>query len=320
MNSFVRFVLTRLGSALVTLLGVSLVIFTAIRMVPGKFEEVLMPRGTPEFRAALAERLGLDQPVYLQYGKWVNNLVHGDFGLSLVTGAPVWDEFSQRLPVTMELATGAVLLALLVGVPLGIFTGLAQRKPWILTFNRLFAGFTISTPDFVLGSIFLYVFSRYSIGLTVGNWINAGDDLVAHLRGVVVPIVTLSIFGIGVIAATTRYSVLAVMRQDHVTAASLRGRSWHQVVNRHIIRNASIPVLTILSIYLGNLLGGTVLIEYLYSVPGFGRYLFQGIQSRDYPVVQAGVMLAASFFILLNMLTDIAYAWLDPRMRGGEHS
>jgi peptide/nickel transport system permease protein len=309
--------LGRLVSALLTLFGVSVVIFLAIRSIPGKFEEILIPRGTPEFRAALAQKLGLDQSLIVQYGKWIVNLLQGDMGLSLLTSRPVWEEFAQRIPVTGEIALLATLLALVIGVPLGIAAGIARARPGVSTASRLLTGLTLSVPDFVLGSILLYVFSRYSLGLTVGNWVPFSTDPVSHIKGVVVPVVTLAFFGIGVVAATTRHSALAVLREDHVTAATLRGSSWSQVVRRHVIRNASIPVVTILAVYLGYLLGGTIIVEQLFSVPGFGRYLFQGILARDYTVVQAGVMLAASFFILLNMITDITYAWIDPRVRVG---
>jgi peptide/nickel transport system permease protein len=152
----------------------------------------------------------------------------------------------------------------------------------------------------------------------VGQWVPFAEDPVGHLKAIVVPVFTLAFFGIGAVAATTRHAVLAVLAQPHVTAAVLRGQSWPRVIRRHVLRNASIPVVTITAIYLGYLLGGTVLVEQLFSVPGFGRYLFQGIGARDYTVVQAGVMLAAAFFIVLNMLTDILYAWLDPRIRTGD--
>jgi peptide/nickel transport system permease protein len=318
MASLWRFILGRAASAVLTLFGVSVVIFFAIRMVPGKFEEVLIPRGTPEFRAALAEKLGLDQPLFIQYAKWVGHLLQGDFGLSLITSRPVWEEFAARIPVTGEIALLATLVALTIGVPLGIFAGLSRSRRGVATASRLFTGVTLSVPDFVLGSVLLYLVSRYSFGLTVGDYVPLRENLFEHLRGIVVPVVTLSFLGIGVVAATSRHASISVAAQDFVSAAVLRGESHGEVIRRHVLRNASIPVVTIISIYLGYLLSGTILVEQLLSVPGFGRYVFQGIIARDYTVVQSGVMLAASFFILLNMLTDVAYAWLDPRMRTGD--
>lgn len=320
MNKLVTFALRRGGAALLTLLGVSVVVFAAIHMIPGSFEEVLVPRGTPEFRQAVAERLGLDRPLPIQYLTWLGNLLQGDFGLSLVTSQPVWAEFSHRLPVTIEIALTATMLSIAIGMPVGIAAGLSGGRRGVATASRLFSGFTLSVPDFVIAGFFVYIFSKYTLGLTIGNWVPLAVDPVAHLRGLVLPAVTLSVPGIGIVAATARHATRAVLQQDYIMAAQLRGRSWRQVIARHVIRNASIPVVTVVSIFLGYLLGGTILVEMLYSIPGFGRYLFLGIQSRDYTVVQSGVMIAAAFFILLNMLTDIAYAWIDPRMRQQERA
>lgn len=317
MNRLAAYALRRGGAAFLTLLGVSIVVFAAIHMIPGSFEEVLVPRGTPEFRRAVAERLGLDQPLYVQYLTWLGNLLRGDLGLSLVTSQPVWVEFSHRIPVTMEIALTATLLSVLIGMPIGTVAGFGGRNRGVATASRLFSGFTLSVPDFVIAGFLLYLFSRYSLGLTVGTWISLNDDPVAHLNSLVLPAVTLALPGIGIVAETARHATKSVLQQDYVTAALLRGRSWRQVVSRHVIRNASIPVVTVVSIFLGYLLGGTILVEMLYSIPGFGRYLFLGIQMRDYTVVQSGVMIGAAFFILLNTVTDIAYAWLDPRIRQG---
>ena len=318
MGTLLRFILGRIASAGVTLLGVSVVVFTAIRMIPGKFEEVLVPRGNPEFRAAMAEKLGLDHPLPVQYFEWLGELLQGDFGLSLLTVKPVAEEFANRVPVTAEISLLAALVALVVGVPLGLMVGLGKQIRGVTTAGRLFSGFSISVPDFVVASMLLYFLTSYSLWLTAGTWVSFGDDPIGHIKIVVAPVVTLSLFGIGVIAATSRHSAISVLRQEHVTAAILRGASPGQVIRRHVIRNASIPVVTIAAIYLGYLLGGTILVELIYSVPGVGRYMLNGVLYRDYVVVQASVMLAATFFIVLNMLSDIAYAWLDPRIRTGD--
>ena len=313
-----RFVIGRIASAALTLFGVSLVIFTAIRMIPGKFEEVLVPRGTEVFRAALAEKLGLDQPFPVQYLKWIGDLLQGYFGLSLLTSRPVWDEFANRIPVTAELSLLAALVALVVGIPIGLMVGIGRQVRGVTTAGRLFSGITMSVPDFVLASILLFLFSRYSLWLTAGTWVPLGEDPIGHFKAIVAPVVTLAFFGIGIVAATSRHSAISVLRQEYVTAAILRGASAGQVMRRHVLRNASIPVVTIVAIYLGYLLGGAILVEMIYSVPGFGRYLLLGILQRDYVIVQAGVMLGATFFIVLNMLSDIAFAWLDPRVRTGD--
>lgn len=314
-NQLWAFGLRRIASAMLTLLGVSVVVFTAIHLIPGSFEEVLVPRGTPEFRQAIAERLGLDRPLIIQYLSWIGALLQGDFGLSLITSQPIVTEFARRIPVTLEIALVASGLALLIGMPLGFIAALGHNRPWIAVPSRLFSGVTLSVPDFVVGGFVLYIFSKYQLGLSVSQWTAFSDSPADHFRGLVLPAATLAIPGIGMIAATTRPAALSVLQQDYITAAVLRGRTWRQIMRRHVFRNASIPVVTIFSIFLGYLLGGTILIEMLFSVPGFGRYLLLGIQMRDYPVVQSGVMIAAAFFILANMLTDIAYAYLDPRYR-----
>ena len=315
MNVLVAFLLGRIGSAAVTLLGVTVVIFTAIHLIPGSFEEILVPHGSPEFRKEVAERLGLDQPLMHQYFYWVGNLVKGDFGASLITSQPVWTEFASRIPVTLELATLAALTAILLGVPLGFASGLAGTSRLTANVSRLFSGFSMSVPDFVLGSLFLYIFSKYTLGLTVGTWVAFGQNPEAHIRAIVLPVLTLSLIGIGTVAAVTRQAVLALAEEDFVFTAMTRGRTTGQIVRRHMLRNAGVPVVTVVGVYLGYLLGGSILVEQLYSIPGVGRYIFQAVQGRDYPVVQAGVLIIAASFVLINMATDIAYGILDPRIR-----
>lgn len=315
MSAFLAFLFGRIGSAAVTLLGVTVVIFTAIHLIPGSFEEILVPHGSPEFRKEVAERLGLDQPLTHQYVYWVGNLATGDLGTSLITSQPVWTEFAGRIPVTLELATLAAVTAILLGVPLGFAAGLAGTGRFTSTMSRLFSGFSMSVPDFVLGSLFLYIFSKYALGLTVGRWVAFDQDPVAHVKAIVLPVLTLALIGIGTVAAVTRQAVLALSEEDFVFAARARGRSTGQIVRRHMLRNSGVPVVTIVGVYLGYLLGGSILVEQLYSIPGVGRYIFQAVQGRDYPVVQSGVLLIAASFVLINMVTDIAYGILDPRIR-----
>lgn len=315
MRGLAALLLARLFSGGITLLGVTLIVFIGIHLIPGKFEEILVPRGTPEFRQALAARLGLDGPLYSQYVHWLKNLLSGDLGTSLITSEPVWKEFSSRIPVTVELASLSVLSAVMIGAPLGLLSGLAGKGRVAATVNRLFCGLTVSVPDFVLGTIFLYIFSKYALGLTVGRFTPFSKDPIAHFRGMVLPVLSLALLGIGTVAAVTRQTVIDLANQDHVFAAVARGRSRSQIVGRHIVRNAGVPVLTVVAIYLGYLLSGSILVEQLFSLPGLGRYIFQAVQSRDYPVVQAGVLMIAAVFVLTNMMTDILYGVLDPRLR-----
>jgi peptide/nickel transport system permease protein len=166
----------------------------------------------------------------------------------------------------------------------------------------------MSVPDFVIASVLIYLFSRYALGLRVGNWVEFSVDPIGHLRGVVLPCLALAPLGIGLIMATCRHAVLSVLSENYVMAAVARGKSRSQIIREHVIRNASIPVVTILAIYSGYLLGGTILIELIFSLPGFGRYIIQGVLNRDYPIVQSGVLIAAAFFVALNMVADIVIA------------
>jgi peptide/nickel transport system permease protein len=219
------FILARATSAGITLLGVTLIVFIAIHLIPGRFEEILVPRGTPEFRHALAVRLGLDLPLSRQYLHWLGCLVAGDLGASLITSQPISSEFAARIPVTLELATLAMLTAVATGAPLGLLAGLAGGTRMIATLSRLFCGLTMSIPDFVLGSLFLYLFSKYALGLTVGQYVPFSTDPVGHLRCIVLPVLTLAMVGIGTVAAVTREAIVAIADQDYVFAAAARGRS-----------------------------------------------------------------------------------------------
>jgi peptide/nickel transport system permease protein len=216
--------------------------------------------------------------------------------------------------VTVELAALATGLAVLVGIPLGLWSGLSGRRRGAVAAGRIGAGLAMSIPDFVLGSVFLYLFSKYPLGLTVGTWVPLGADPIGNLRAVALPAITLSMLGIGLLMATTRHGVLGILAQDFITAAVARGKSPGQIVRHHILRNTGIPVVTVVAIFAGYLLGGTVIVETLYSVPGLGRHLVQAVLYRDYPIVQAGVLLIATFFIIMNVLADLAYAVLDPRL------
>ena len=245
MRGLMGFLLSRMISAGVTLLGLTLIVFTAMHLIPGDFTEVLVPRGTPEFRQALAERLGLNGSLYWQYLTWVKNLLSGDLGTSLITSQSVWKQFAGRLPVTIELAVLSVITAIVIGCPLGLISGLSGTGRMVSTISRIFCGFAVFLPDFFLGTIFLYVFSKYALGLTVGRFTPLSVDPEMHFRGMVLPVLSLSLLGIGTVAAVTRQTVFTVSDQDYVFSAMVRGRSVPQIVRRHFMRNSGIPVLTV---------------------------------------------------------------------------
>ncbi len=317
MSLLARYVALRMASACLTLFGVAILIFASIHALPGSFEEVLVPQATQELRDQIAERYGLDKPIVEQFGLWLARAVQGDLGVSLITQEPVTAEFRRRLPVTAEIAGIATLIAIVIGVPLGILAGLSSHRRFVPGLSRLVGGLAMSVPDFVIGTVLLYYFSRYSLWLTVGDWVPFAEDPIANLRAALLPALSLSLLGIGLVMATARHATISILGQDFIMAAMARGKTPYTVVHQHVLRNAGIPVITILAIYSGYLLGGTIIVEMLFSVPGIGRYLIFGVLNRDYPVVQAGVLLAAAVFILLNMLADVLYAVLDPRLAGG---
>ncbi|MFO1057677.1 MAG: ABC transporter permease [Dongiaceae bacterium] len=316
MKAFATYAAGRLASAALTLLGISLLIFVAMRSLEGNFEDIMTPQGPPQLREQIRARFGFDQPLPVQYLKWVSAALQGDFGVSLVTQAPIWPQFAERLSVSAEIALLTTLLALTLGLPLGLASGLARGSAGKVA-SRLAGALLMSVPDFVVASVLIYVFSKYALGLTIGRWVELGSDPVGHLRAVVLPCLALAPLGTGLIMATCRHAVLSILAESHVAAAVARGKSRGQIVRQHVLRNAAIPVVTVLAIYCGFLLGGTVLVELIFSLPGFGRFLLQGVLNRDYPVVQAGVLIVAAFFVALNMAADLLYGWLDPRVAAG---
>ncbi|MFG6192446.1 ABC transporter permease [Nonomuraea sp. JJY05] len=302
-------------SSAATLLGVSVLIFTAVRLMPGGFAEtVLGPFATAEQKAELAARYGLDQPVFMQYGHWLAAVAGGDFGVSMISRQPVGTELLARLPVTGELTVLAVVAGALAGVPLGVLTAVRARPGGGGAAGRLLSGLGVSVPEFVLGSLVVFVFSRYALGLEVGTWVPFTQDPAANLATMVLPAAVLSVFAISVTARTTRDAVLGVLVEPYVTAAVGRGESPWFIVRHHILRNAATPVVTLLGTITAYLLGGALIVEHVFNLPGVGSYIVQAVGRRDYAVVQAGVLLAAAVFIVMNVLIDLLVGVLDPRL------
>ena len=310
-----RYVIPRLLAAFVTVLGVSILIFGVIRFIPGGFEDmVLGPFANDVARERIRVKFGLDQSVVVQYVRWISAAAQGDFGISLVTQKSVAAEILRRAPATLQLALMATIIAVSVGLSMGIIAGLTSAGRLRRALGRLIGALGASVPDFVLGSAFIFIFSVWSLGLTVGGFVPFAEDPVTNLKAMVLPAITLAVFGIALILRTSRDSVLNVMTEPHITAAVGRGETVATIVRRHVLRNASVPILTVTATYLGYLLGGAVIVEVLFSVPGVGLFVFNALNNRDYAIVQAGVLLAATIFIVINMLADVMYAILDPRI------
>lgn len=310
-----RYFAGRLVAGLATVLAVSVLVFGAMHMMPGSYADIVLgPYSSAEARDSLAAEFGLDRPAPLQYFEWLRHLLTGDLGSSLGTGEPVSEQLAQRLPVTLELALLAFVMTVLVGVPMGLLAGIATRS-WARVSSRLVGSTAMSVPDFVLGSLFVFLFSRYTLGLPAGGYVPFGEDPLGSIKSMILPSVTLSVFGVALVVRTARDSVASVFSAPHVVAAIARGESMSHVVRHHILRNASIPLVTVLATYAGYLMGGAVIVETLFSLPGVGQAVQTAIKGRDYAVVQGMVMVAAAAFIAISLFADFTYGLLDPRVR-----
>ncbi|MDB5998500.1 MAG: Dipeptide transport system permease protein DppB, partial [Rhizobacter sp.] len=287
------FLVPRLLIGALTMLGVALLVFVSLRLVPGGYADVLLgPFATPETRAMIGAKYGLDQPIALQFVKWLAALLQGDLGISMVTQKPAIDELLRRAPVTAELATLTMLLVLLIGFPLGMWSAVAEGgAAGGARIGRLVGALGASVPEFVIGSALIFIFSKWSLGLKVGGFVPLDENVWANLKTLALPTASLCIFGIALILRTTRDAVLRIMTEGHILAAVGRGESAWRIVRHHIVRNAAIPVVTVAATYFGFLLGGAVIAEVLFSIPGVGYYIYSSLDGRDYAVVQAGVLL-----------------------------
>ena len=313
-----RYLATRLIGAIPTLLGVSVLTFLFIRLIPGDAIAARLGTSTaltPEQLAGLRAYFGLDQPLYQQYWTWLTSLLHGDFGYSIRTGRPVLVEITERLPATLELAAAATLIAVLIGLPLGLLSAMRSNSRADVV-ARIGGLIGLSLPSFWLGTLIIVLFSLYLRWLpNTGGYVDFIRDPLANLALIVLPAVTL---GVALAAATmrmTRSAMLDVLGADYVRTAWAKGLSRGLIIRRHVLKNGLIVVVTLLGIQVGQLLGGAVVVEEIFSIPGVGRMLLAAIVQRDYALVQGGVLVIAILFVLVNIFVDLLYGYLDPRIR-----
>jgi peptide/nickel transport system permease protein len=313
-----RYLLKRLLSLPPTLLGVSVLTFLFLRLIPGDAIAVRLGTSTalsPEQLAQLRAYFGIDQPLHAQYLGWLGSLLRGDAGYSIRTGQPVAAEIAGRLPVTLELALGAGLVALALGIPLGLVSALRPNSALDLV-ARGFGLLGLSMPNFWLGTLILLIFARELRWMpNTGGYVDFLQDPAANLRFLLFPAVTLGVAMGAVIMRTTRSALLDVLGADYIRTADAKGLSRAVVIHRHALKNGLIVVVTILGIQVGYLLGGAVVVEEVFAVPGVGRLLLNAITQRDYALVQGGVLVIAVLFVLTNTVVDILYGYLDPRIR-----
>jgi len=303
----VSYILRRIVMLIPVLFGVTLVSFSLLHLVPGDPAEVL---GGQEASKADIDRIrkeyGLDQPLVVQYARFVGNAVRGNLGISIQSRHPVRELLLQRLAFTLQLALASVLVAAALGLLAGIISSTRQYS-FFDTASMLGALFGISMPIFWLGLLLILVFAANL------QWLPSGGT--GSIRHLILPAIALGSASAAVIARMTRASMLEVTRQDYIRTARATGYRERVVIFRHALKNAMIPVLTVFGLEFGSMLGGAVLTETVFSLPGIGRLLVEGIFARDYPVVQGAMILVASTFVLVNLLTDVAYAFFDPRIR-----
>jgi peptide/nickel transport system permease protein len=310
-----RLILRRFASALPILLMVSLITFALMRLVPGDPSAVIAGlSATPEQVAAIRSDLGLDQPLPVQLWRWYVGLLHGDLGRSLLLGQPVVEATFFRLPVTLALSAYALVITLLLGLASGIIAALRQNS-WVDQAAMVAAMFGISMPSFWLGLLMILVFAVNLHWLPTGGYIAFSDDPVGWLRTSTMPAISLALLQAGLLARITRSTMLEVLRQDYIRTARAKGLPRHLVVFKHALANALIPITTVVGITVSLLISASVVTETLFSIPGIGQLLTQAVLNRDYPMVQGGLLIVTGLLVLVNLVVDIGYALLDPRVR-----
>src|SRR6218665_1446785 len=303
------------------LLGVSVLVFFAIRLVPGDAITAMLGTEagllTPVQREALATYFGIDQPIHIQYWRWLTGLFEGNLGISATYGRPVLGVILERFPLTLELAILSMLIALAVGIPAGVFAATHNERASDLGV-RIFAMIGQSTPNFVFALLIIYVLSVYFGYLpAMGTFTPLFTDPLANLSQLIFPAITLGLAFAASVTRISRSAMLDVLSDDYVRTARSKGASARSVVWYHALPNALIPVVTLSGVEFGYLLGGAVIVEQIFALPGLGRLTLDAISQRDYPLVQGAVLFIAFNFLVVNLLVDLAYAALDPRIRLG---
>jgi peptide/nickel transport system permease protein len=332
-----RYILKRLLNLIPVLLGITLLVFILLHLIPGDPAQILAgTRATPEIVEGIREQLGLNKPLPVQYLLFLGNLLRFNLGNSIMSGASIIQEIAIRWPATFELSLAAMLIALFLGIPAGVLAAVRKNSAIDnLTMSGSLVG--VSMPVFWLGLLLIYLFAVNWQWLPPGlrisqevassfkpltgfyvldallqlNW-NALKDVLAHL---VLPALTLSTIPLAIIARITRSAMLEVLSQDYIRTARAKGVLERWVIFKHALKNALLPVVTIIGLQFGTLLSGAILTETIFSWPGIGFWIYDGILNRDYPVVQGGVIFVSISFVLINLLVDISYAFLDPRIQ-----
>ena len=316
----IAYILRRLVMLVPVLLVVGVVVFGLVHLTPGDPAAVILgDRATPEDIARLRDQLGLNDPLPVQFVHWFGNVLRLDFGESIFLGEPVTQALLDRVQPTVLLTLYALGIQVLIGIPAGVLAAVRHNSP----LDRALTVMAISgsaIPTFFLGILLILIFAVRLRWLPSGGYVPFGEDPVAHVKGMLMPAFALGFSAAGLLARLVRSSMLDVMREDYVRTAFAKGLPEQLVIVRHALRNALIPALTVIGISLGALLGGAVVTETVFTIPGMGRLVVQSIARRDYPVIQGAIIAIAMTYVLVNLVVDVLYVYIDPRVRirGGE--
>ena len=312
-----EFLVRRVAISIVTLFVITIVVFTGVRMIPGDPARVMA--GTDADEAGLAEvreKYGLNDPIPVQYARWLALAVRGDLGESIRTRESVLLTVRRKLPITFQLACFAILIAIAIAIPVGVLSAFRRNTVWDYVANALsLCG--LSVPSFWLGIMLILFFSVRLGWLPASGFVPFFEDPVANLQRMAMPAIVLGTALAAVLMRQTRNSMIEVLSADYIRTAYSKGLAARAVIFRHAIRNGLIPVVTILGLQMGALISGAVVTEQIFVVPGFGRLIVEAVFTRDYPLVQGVVLITATSYVLINLLVDVSYLLLDPRIRGG---
>jgi peptide/nickel transport system permease protein len=310
-----RLILRRLLATVPVLLLVTAGVFTLIHLTPGDPIDVMMAESVDAtVKENLRRELGMDRPLYIQYAAWMGRLLQGDLGRSIRNREPVIENVSRRIRPSLQLAGLAMAISLIIATPIGILSA-ARGNTSVDRFGTSFALFGICMPNFLLALLLIFLFGVKLRWLPISGYTDPLEEPLLGLRSLVLPAVTLGLALGAVITRTLRSSMLEALSEDYVRTARAKGLSEWSVIRGHVLKNALIPVVTVLGLQLGTLIGGAVITEYVFALPGVGRLVVDAVFARDYPLVQGVVLLIAVGFILSNLLVDLLYGWIDPRIR-----
>jgi peptide/nickel transport system permease protein len=312
-----RYLLRRAVGLIPTLFGISIFVFLMIHLIPGDPISVMMGRSAdPEALAAVRARYGLDRPLPVQYLSWLGDALQGDLGRSIRTDSSVLTDVADRLPPTLYLMIGGMLVTVVLAVPIGVIAA-ARRNTWVDLVGSTVTFALMSIPSFWFAILLILLLAVKFGVLPATGYVPPSEDFTEFLKSMIMPCLALGAGEAGFIARLLRSSMLDTLGQDYINVARAKGVHERRVLRRHAIPNALIPVLTVVALEIGYLLGGAIIIERVFAYPGMGLLLIDAVSSRDYPLIQGAVLILALFFLLINLLTDVLYAVVDPRIRYG---